>query len=125
MYGRKCVKLCADPCVNYHASGHKNAISHVGKIYNLLASIIAKNIVEEVEEVKEVTIKILAQIGMPIDKPQIVDIHFLEHNQSINNIKSKNELINEIVERNFLRVCDMKHPESIYQLCLSQKLRIF
>jgi len=49
----------------------KNPISHVGKIYNVLAWRAARAIVEEVEEIKSATVYLLAQIGKPLDQPLV------------------------------------------------------
>ncbi|MFW6115744.1 MAG: methionine adenosyltransferase [Chloroflexota bacterium] len=47
----------------------KNPISHVGKVYNVLALSAAQDIVERVIDVDEATVYILSQIGEPLDEP--------------------------------------------------------
>ena len=47
----------------------KNPISHVGKVYNVLALLAAQSIVEQVPAVRETTVYILSQIGAPLDQP--------------------------------------------------------
>ncbi len=47
----------------------KNPISHVGKVYNVLALTAAREIVERVNDVQEATVYILSQIGAPLDAP--------------------------------------------------------
>lgn len=49
----------------------KNPISHVGKIYNVLALRAAKAIVEEVKGIKAATVYVLSQIGKPLDQPLV------------------------------------------------------
>jgi S-adenosylmethionine synthetase len=49
----------------------KNPISHVGKIYNVLALRAAEAIVEEVRGIKAATVYVLAQIGKPLDQPLV------------------------------------------------------
>ena len=49
----------------------KNPISHVGKIYNVLALRAAEAIVEEVRGIKAATVYVLAQIGKPLDRPLV------------------------------------------------------
>jgi len=49
----------------------KNPISHVGKIYNVLALRAAQAVVEEIKGVKAVTVYVLAQIGKPLDRPLV------------------------------------------------------
>lgn len=53
------------------AAAGKNPVSHVGKIYNVLAHRIAHRVVENVDGVEEVYIWLLSQIGKPIDQPAI------------------------------------------------------
>lgn len=60
--------------MSMEATSGKNPIRHVGKIYNLLSTQIANKIVEDVEEVGEVYVRILSQIGKPIDEPHMLSI---------------------------------------------------
>ena len=55
------------------AAAGKNPTRLTGKIYNVLANIMASEIVKKTR-VKEVHIKILSRIGNPIDEPLIVNI---------------------------------------------------
>jgi len=47
----------------------KNPISHVGKVYNVLAMLTARDIVQRVSAVRDATVYILSQIGAPLDQP--------------------------------------------------------
>ena len=49
----------------------KNPISHVGKVYNVLALLAAQDIVERVPTVRAVTVYVLSQIGAPLDQPLV------------------------------------------------------
>lgn len=60
--------------MSLEATAGKNPVSHVGKIYNVAANMIARRIYEEVKGVKEVYVKLLSQIGRPIDDPLIADV---------------------------------------------------
>jgi len=60
--------------MSMEAAGGKNPVSHVGKIYNILANLIARDIAEEIEGVQEVYVRILSQIGKPIDEPLVASI---------------------------------------------------
>jgi S-adenosylmethionine synthetase len=51
------------------AAAGKNAISHVGKLYNVLALEAAKAIVEQVEGVRQAQVFLLSQIGRPLNSP--------------------------------------------------------
>ena len=68
------------PCrpMSLEASAGKNPINHVGKIYNILGGQIAQDIVKEAGgNVKEVHVRILSQIGKPVDEPQIASLQIL------------------------------------------------
>jgi S-adenosylmethionine synthetase len=49
----------------------KNPISHVGKVYNVLALLAAQEIVNQVPTVKEANVYLLSQIGKPLDRPLV------------------------------------------------------
>jgi S-adenosylmethionine synthetase len=53
------------------ATAGKNPVSHVGKIYNILAHKIAREIYETIEGVQEVYVLLLSRIGTRIDQPQM------------------------------------------------------
>ena len=68
------------PCrpMSLEASAGKNPVNHVGKIYNLLGNLIAQDIVKEAEgNVREVHVRILSQIGKPVDEPQVASLQIL------------------------------------------------
>jgi S-adenosylmethionine synthetase len=68
------------PCrpMSLEASAGKNPINHVGKIYNLLSNLIANDVVKETGgNVKEVHVRILSQIGRPVDQPQVASLQIL------------------------------------------------
>ncbi|UCF47000.1 MAG: methionine adenosyltransferase [Myxococcales bacterium] len=52
----------------------KNPITHVGKLYNLEAALIADALVQELPEVVEARCHLVSQIGTPIGKPQIAEV---------------------------------------------------
>ena len=54
------------------AAAGKNPVSHVGKIYNVLAHRLARSIYEQIEGVREAYVTLLSRIGTPIDQPQLV-----------------------------------------------------
>ncbi len=63
--------------MSLEATCGKNPINHVGKIYNLLSTEAAKQIAAEVQGIDEVYIKILSQIGKPIDEPHIASVQIV------------------------------------------------
>ncbi|MCL5062234.1 MAG: methionine adenosyltransferase [Nitrospirae bacterium] len=84
------------------AAAGKNPVSHVGKIYNVLAHKIAKEIYEKIEGIKEVYVLLLSRIGTPIDQPQMATAQvLLERGRRINEIAKRAE---EIFEQEFSRI---------------------
>ncbi|MDT7887683.1 MAG: methionine adenosyltransferase [Desulfurococcales archaeon] len=60
--------------MSLEATAGKNPVSHVGKIYNALATIIANDIYNKVRRVSEVYVSLLSQIGKPIDMPLVASV---------------------------------------------------
>lgn len=60
--------------MSLEAAAGKNPVSHVGKIYNVLAGVIAKDLVSQVEEIAEASVQLLSAIGQPIDRPALVAV---------------------------------------------------
>jgi len=52
----------------------KNPVTHVGKLYNIAASLIAQRLVDDVPGLDEAQCLIVSQIGFPLDQPQAVDV---------------------------------------------------
>jgi S-adenosylmethionine synthetase len=75
------------------AAPGKNMISHVGKIYNLLAFDIASKIYEKIR--KHNYVWLLSQIGRPVNKPLVISVEVDNLN------KSEEEVVKEIVEKRF------------------------
>ncbi|MGD0250118.1 MAG: methionine adenosyltransferase [Thermoplasmata archaeon] len=85
------------PCrpMSLEASAGKNPVNHVGKIYNLLGNLIANDVVKEAGgNVKEVHVRILSQIGKPVDQPQVASLQILPaEGVKIAQVKSKAEAV--------------------------------
>jgi S-adenosylmethionine synthetase len=52
----------------------KNPVTHVGKLYNLCAGLVADAVVNELSGVASATCALVSQIGRPVNDPQIVDL---------------------------------------------------
>ncbi len=79
------------------AAAGKNPVSHVGKIYNVLAHKIAKELYETIEGIREVYVLLLSRIGTPIDKPQVATAQvLLERGKKVSDISAA---AGEIFER--------------------------
>jgi S-adenosylmethionine synthetase len=59
--------------MSMEATSGKNPVNHIGKIYNLLSTEIAQAAVEEVEGIRQLQVRLLSQIGEPIDQPHVAD----------------------------------------------------
>jgi S-adenosylmethionine synthetase len=60
--------------MSLEAPAGKNPVTHVGKLYNLVAGRIAQAIVAEVPAAIEAYCWIMSRIGDPIDEPQVADV---------------------------------------------------
>jgi S-adenosylmethionine synthetase len=102
------------PCreMSLEAPAGKN-INHPGKLYQILAHLLAQEI-GKLEGVKECSVKILSQIGKPLDEPQIVSVKVIANNFS--KIKDK---IYKIVELKFnkLREIQIDIVKGKYEIC--------
>jgi S-adenosylmethionine synthetase len=54
------------------AAAGKNPVSHVGKIYNVLAMRMAADLVARVPGFDEASVQMLSAIGQPIDRPKLI-----------------------------------------------------
>ena len=59
--------------MSMEATSGKNPINHIGKIYNLLSTEIAESVTEDVDGIRQLQIRLLSQIGRPIDQPHVAD----------------------------------------------------
>jgi S-adenosylmethionine synthetase len=60
--------------MNMEAAAGKNPVTHVGKLYNILAQQMTAHLVAELPEVETAQCYLVSRIGHPIDRPQIVDL---------------------------------------------------
>ncbi|MDT7867074.1 MAG: methionine adenosyltransferase [Acidianus sp.] len=63
--------------MSLEAAAGKNPVNHIGKIYNVVATELAQLIYTKVPNVREVYVRLLGQIGRPIDDPLIADVSLL------------------------------------------------
>ncbi|MEM0071638.1 MAG: methionine adenosyltransferase [Metallosphaera sp.] len=69
--------------MSLEATAGKNPVNHVGKLYNVVASLIAKKASEQVKDVRNVQIEVLGQIGRPINDPLIINVEVATHSGTI------------------------------------------
>jgi S-adenosylmethionine synthetase len=83
--------------MSMEATSGKNAVNHIGKIYNLLSTEIAETVVDEADGIRDLQIRLLSQIGRPIDRPHVADAHLVtEDGVSVADIEDE---VTEIVDR--------------------------
>lgn len=83
--------------MNMEAAAGKNPVTHVGKLYNILAQQITERLINEISDVSDAYCYLLSQIGSPINEPKVIDIKVkLQNNAPIGSLKLN---IGKIVRR--------------------------
>ncbi len=59
--------------MSMEATSGKNPVNHIGKIYNLLSTELARAVVDDVDGIRQLQVRLLSQIGQPIDDPHVAD----------------------------------------------------
>jgi len=59
--------------MSMEATSGKNPVNHIGKIYNLLSTDIAESVAADVDGIRDLQVRLLSQIGRPIDEPHVAD----------------------------------------------------
>ncbi len=99
------------------AAAGKNPVSHVGKIYNVLAHKTAEKIYKNIDGIKEVYILLLSRIGAPIDRPLIASAQVLpKKGFKLNDVSKMVEMVLEGELSNISTFCD-KLAEGKYSIC--------
>jgi S-adenosylmethionine synthetase len=88
--------------MSMEATSGKNPINHIGKIYNLLSTMMARECVEKVDGIEEMYIRLLSQIGKPIDLPLVASVQVLPKSGFV--LKDLNSEIEGIVNENLANV---------------------
>ena len=98
------------------AAAGKNPTSHVGKIYNVLAMLMARDIHERLDGADEVSVKLLSAIGERIDRPQVVAIE----------VGSKHGLTDEL-RKNATAIADewLENVHRVTSLILEEKVSLY
>ena len=100
--------------MSLEATAGKNPINHVGKIYNVAASLIARKIYEQVKGVREVYVELLSQIGRPIDDPLVANVKILPETKELpQHIVSEIEVIVDEELKNITKITDMVLKEEV------------
>lgn len=69
------------PCrpMSLEAAAGKNAVTHVGKIYNVIAQQIAERILVELQDIAATQCLLVSRIGNPITDPSVVHVQLAAH----------------------------------------------
>jgi S-adenosylmethionine synthetase len=96
--------------MSMEATSGKNPVNHVGKLYNLLSKEIARDISKEGAE--QVYVRILSQIGHPIDEPLCADVQIIGQ---------------KTLQKKAIDITDywLSHIEDMTKLCVSGKAETF
>lgn len=103
--------------MSMEATSGKNPINHIGKIYNLLSTEIAKEACQKVDGIEEMYVRLLSQIGHPIDYPHIASVQCITRRGY--NFKDFAPEIEEIVNKRLENITD------ITKLVIAGKLKTF
>lgn len=94
--------------MSMEATSGKNPINHVGKIYNLLSTQMARDIVKAVPEVQDVHIRLLSQIGKPIDQPLMASAQIIpQDGANFASIRSETEVVIDEWLANITKITEM------------------
>jgi S-adenosylmethionine synthetase len=103
--------------MSIEATSGKNPVNHIGKIYNLLSTEIAKSVVREVDGIREIRIRLLSQIGQPIDEPHVADASLVtEAGVEVGDIEGQ---VTDIIDR------DLADVTSITERVIEGELETF
>ena len=94
--------------MSMEATSGKNPINHIGKIYNLISTQMAKDIANALSEVDEVHMRILSRIGQPIDQPLVASAQIIpKEGANFMSIRSEAESVIDDWLANITRITDM------------------
>lgn len=100
------------PISNEAAAG-KNAVSHVGKIYNLLSFEIADEIYCKIKGLEEVYVWLLSEIGRAVNNPKFVGVQFIAKK----GVTIKYSQIKDIISRRLREFDPKKLLEKPLKIC--------
>lgn len=87
--------------MNMEAAAGKNPVTHVGKIYNVLAGRLAERLVAELDGVEEAYCYLVSRIGQPVGAPQIVDVELRMQQGATGDMNERRarEIVFEVLDR--------------------------
>jgi S-adenosylmethionine synthetase len=104
--------------MSMEASAGKNPVTHVGKLYNILANQVASEIVKMGRgDIVEVHTRILSQIGHPIDMPQAASANVI-YSPNVNRRKYEKEICSIYDQK-------LAHITDLTDLIVNDKVTVF
>ncbi|MGC8514730.1 MAG: methionine adenosyltransferase [Thermoplasmata archaeon] len=92
--------------MSMEAAAGKNPVTHVGKLYNVLANLIADDVVKEADgDIEEVLVRIVSQIGREISDPHVASVQAI-YASGVQASKYEGK-IRSIVDERLSRVSDL------------------
>jgi len=93
--------------MSLEAAAGKNPVTHIGKLYNIVAKDIAGEIYQEEKDgVHEVLVRLVSQIGKPITQPQVASIQLVVDEDEEHDIRKNNA--EAIAEDHLDNIFDLK-----------------
>ena len=102
--------------MSMEATSGKNPINHIGKIYNLLSTEIATQCVKEIDGIDDLYVRLLSQIGKPIDQPFVASAQYIAEEECNASVEQD---INSIIDE---RLADIR---SITERVIRGELKTF
>jgi S-adenosylmethionine synthetase len=107
--------------ISLEATAGKNPVNHVGKIYNVLAKLIAEKVYEEHKDLfSDVYVELLSQIGKPIDRPLIASVKLIPRDIAMSSIPAH-------VKEDVVAIVDsyLSNITKITELVLNDQVTLF
>ena len=103
--------------MNMEAAAGKNPVTHVGKLYNIVAQQIAATLVQQLDIVTEAYCYLVSRIGSPIKEPMITDIRLVLEDGG--NIQTIQKAVDDIVHDR------LQHMDQIRQELVMGSLLVY
>lgn len=105
--------------MSMEAAAGKNPVTHIGKLYNIAANRIASNIYEEIghNEIHDVFIRLVSQIGKPIKEPQVASIQLVVEDSA--NYSSELDSAESITEEH------LENIDELTEMVLNGEISVF
>ena len=93
--------------MNMEAAAGKNPVTHVGKLYNIVAQQIAEALVVELDVVEHASCYLVSRIGSPVKQPRIIDIRVSLADDG--DIEAVRKPVDEIVADKLDKIDQIRH----------------